>query len=68
MIPSRTYNQMTVDEKRQSVELWKRFYQSLREKNYEASWIFWNKRLDYLDEIGIFSEKSPKRNEIFRNL
>lgn len=68
MIPSRNYHEMTVDEKRRSVELWKRFYESLQEKNYEASWTYWNQRLDYLNHIGVDAEHAPNRNEFFRKL
>jgi len=65
MLASRKYNEMTAEEKRRSVELWKKFYQSLQEKNYEASWTFWNERLEYLNNIGVSAEKVPEGNEIF---
>jgi hypothetical protein len=66
MTTFRKYNEMTVDEKRHSVELWKRFYESLQEQNYENSWLFWNKRVDYLNDIGIGNGKSAQPNEIFK--
>jgi hypothetical protein len=68
MTTYRKYNEMTVEEKRHSIELWKRFYESLQEKNYEDSWLFWNKRMDYLKGIGIGTDLSAQRNEIFKNL
>jgi hypothetical protein len=68
MAPYRKYNEMTVDEKRHSIELWKKFYESLQEQNYEDSWLFWNKRMNYLDDIGIGTENSANRNEIFKHL
>jgi hypothetical protein len=68
MTTYRKYNEMTVEEKRHSIELWKRFYESLQEQNYEDSWLFWNKRTDYLNDIGIGNGKKAQPNEIFKHL
>jgi hypothetical protein len=60
----RKYQEMTIDEKRHSIELWKRFYESLQEKNYENSWHYWNKRMNYLNDIGVKTEKNSQGLEL----
>jgi hypothetical protein len=64
----RTYQEMTIDEKRHSIELWKRFYESLQEKNYEDSWVYWNKRMSYLNDIGVMGDQVSHRNEMFKHI
>ncbi len=49
----RTFKQMTADEKRYSISLWKQFYDSLMRNDHAGSWKYWNERQDYLQDIGI---------------
>jgi acyl-ACP thioesterase len=49
----RSYQQMTADEKRHSIFLWKKFYDSLMRNDHVNSWKYWHERQDYLQEIGI---------------
>ncbi len=66
MAAIRKYSDMTKDEKRHSVELWKRFYKSLQDQDYEVSWQYWNKRMAYLNDIGVKTEKQTEHQDMFR--
>lgn len=44
---------MTAEEKRYSISLWKKFYDSLMRNDHAGSWKFWHERQDYLQDIGV---------------
>jgi len=54
----RKYNEMTVEEKKHSIHLWKLFYENQLQEDFQASWEYWKKRLEYLEFIGIDHEKT----------
>lgn len=56
------YKKMTLEEKKRSINLWKKFYESLKSNEYEESWVYWNKRCKYLNELGIEESHS---NDLF---
>lgn len=47
------FKEMTPQQKQYSVHLWTRYHESLLQDDYIASWDYWNKRMDFLLEIGI---------------
>jgi hypothetical protein len=54
----RKFNEMTAEEKTQSVKLWKLFYDSQLSEDFQSSWKYWKERLEYLENIGIDHDKS----------
>ena len=61
MALTRTFQQMTKDEKQHSLRLWSMYYQNLKDGNLDISFEYWNKRLDYLQKIGIDYINSQKK-------
>lgn len=53
----RTYEQMTTDEKKHSLLLWNKYYQSFLEEDFLASWHYWNERDKYLNQIGVVKKE-----------
>jgi len=53
MKQSRTYKQMTAEEKKHSLYLWNKYYQSYLEEDFLTSWHYWNERDKYLSQIGV---------------
>ena len=49
----RNYKEMTPEEKKRSIELWNKFYNSQLQDDFMASWRYWVERLDYLQQIGV---------------
>lgn len=49
----RTFKQMTIEEKKKSLELWNKFYDSQLQNDFMESWKYWTQRLEYLQNIGI---------------
>jgi hypothetical protein len=58
MKQSRTYKQMTTEEKKHSLYLWNKYYQSYLEEDFLTSWHYWNERDKYLSQIGVQKRKA----------
>ena len=54
---TRTFKDMTPDEKKKSLELWNKFYDSQLRNDFLDSWKYWTQRLEYLENIGVDASK-----------
>ena len=62
MKSTRTFKDMTPDEKKKSLELWNKFYNSQLRNDFLDSWKYWTQRLEYLENIGVdISKDSGKQ-------
>lgn len=61
MKPIRTFKDMTPDEKRKSLELWHKFYDSQLRNDFLESWRYWTERMEYLENIGVDISKDSGR-------
>ncbi len=61
MKPIRSYSDMTADEKKHSVELWKKFYNSQLRDDFISSWSYYVERMNYLQQIGIDTDNDRKK-------
>lgn len=61
MKPIRSYSDMTADEKKHSVELWKKFYSSQLRDDFISSWSYYVERMNYLQQIGIDTDNDRKK-------
>lgn len=57
----RTFKEMTPDEKRKSLELWNKFYDSQLRNDFMESWRYWTQRMEYLQNIGVDVSKDAGR-------
>ncbi|MGK7394233.1 MAG: hypothetical protein ACNS62_06660 [Candidatus Cyclobacteriaceae bacterium M3_2C_046] len=58
---NRSYKDMTAEEKRHSIELWAKFYDSQLKEDFITSWRYWVERLEYLQGIGVKTEEINRR-------
>jgi hypothetical protein len=61
MKATRTFKEMTPDEKRKSLELWNKFYDSQLRNDFMESWRYWTQRMEYLQNIGVDVSKDAGR-------
>ncbi|MFW5760062.1 MAG: hypothetical protein ACOCXH_03665 [Cyclobacteriaceae bacterium] len=61
MKATRTFKDMTPEEKRKSLELWHKFYDSQLSNDFMESWRYWTQRMEYLETIGIDVSKDAGR-------
>lgn len=61
MKATRTFKDMTPDEKRKSLELWHKFYDSQLRNDFMESWRYWTQRMEYLETIGVDVSKDAGR-------
>ena len=47
------FKEITLQQKQYSVHLWTQYHECLLKDDNIASWNYWNKRMDFLLEIGI---------------
>jgi hypothetical protein len=62
MKPIRRYSEMTAEEKKHSIELWNKFYSSQLRDDFISSWRYYVERLDYLQQIGIDTSDTSRKN------
>jgi len=61
MKTNRSYSEMTDQEKRHSIELWNKFYNSQLRDDFNSSWRYYIERLNYLQQIGVKVEEVEKK-------
>ena len=62
MKSTRTFKEMTPDEKRRSLELWNKFYDSQLRNDFMESWRYWTERMEFLERIGVDVSKDIRHN------
>jgi hypothetical protein len=61
MRPMRSYSEMTAKEKKHSIELWNKFYNSQLRDDFNSSWEYYLERLAYLQQIGIDTSDNGRK-------
>jgi hypothetical protein len=62
MRSNRRYNEMTAEEKKHSIELWNKFYSSQLRDDFISSWRYYVERLEYLQQIGIDTTDTVRKD------